>query len=181
VHQVSISGWFDKLNDTTNPKITEQLATKPASCPVRCPSLSSSQASLPNLAYYGPRFPTNIYTRGVPLSFTPLLRLKRCYACDPMAFFSDVYLQPLTFTTVNYVAILKVLSFSHFLPRKELLGPAGPPQYLNFSRVAGCVLSSLSCASHAPSHAKPLTGAYLPACLPAAPPFYHVSSQHFTG
>jgi hypothetical protein len=30
----------------------------------------------------GARFPTEIYTRGVPLSFTPLLRLKRCHACD---------------------------------------------------------------------------------------------------
>jgi hypothetical protein len=27
--------------------------------------------------WYGARFPTEIYTRGVPLSFTPLLRLKR--------------------------------------------------------------------------------------------------------
>jgi hypothetical protein len=27
-------------------------------------------------------FPAAIYTRGVQLSFTPLLRLKRCHACD---------------------------------------------------------------------------------------------------
>jgi hypothetical protein len=26
-----------------------------------------------------------MFTWGVPLSFTPLLRLKRCHACDPMA------------------------------------------------------------------------------------------------
>jgi hypothetical protein len=29
---------------------------------------------------HGARFATEIYTRGVPLSFTPLIRLKRCHA-----------------------------------------------------------------------------------------------------
>jgi hypothetical protein len=33
-------------------------------------------------AVYGVRFETGFYTRWVPLSFTPLLRLKRCHACD---------------------------------------------------------------------------------------------------
>jgi hypothetical protein len=32
------------------------------------------------LLTYGARFPTEIYTRRVPLSCSPLLRLKRCHA-----------------------------------------------------------------------------------------------------
>jgi hexosaminidase len=31
---------------------------------------------------YGARFPVEVYTRGMPLSFTPLLRLKLEHACD---------------------------------------------------------------------------------------------------
>jgi hypothetical protein len=34
------------------------------------------------LHMHGARFWTEIYTQGVPMSFTPLLRLKHCRACD---------------------------------------------------------------------------------------------------
>jgi hypothetical protein len=44
--------------------------------------LPTSTIDLITLAAYGARFSTGNCTRGVPLGFTLLLRLKRCHACD---------------------------------------------------------------------------------------------------
>jgi len=46
------------------------------------PDSARSTASLLDRVLYGARFSTGISNRGVPLSFTPLLRLKREHACE---------------------------------------------------------------------------------------------------
>jgi hypothetical protein len=65
----------------------------------------SRSVQFDSAARYGARFSTEIYTRGVPLSFTPLLRLKRCHACDQ--WHSSRVSTPLTVTTINFVQTLK--------------------------------------------------------------------------